>query len=151
MKRLIYLLPLVLFACGAENQQLLEKDDTAIEIKEVQTEEIVPIIDATIDVVDELVANDYTDEAIIVGDNVVEGKKETEVKMEIVTFCECVKKQHEIDEKMEAAEADAEIDAVMAEMDDLAKGPCKALLGETQTTPEQRTMRKQRIAECLAK
>ena len=151
MKKLFFLTTIVLVSCN--NQPLTSEKETSKPILEIDSSK--EITDETEKQSPDSISNinnttkQNANSIVKVGENVVEGIKEQEVKMEIITFCDCIKQQHKIDEQMELAEQDKEIEALMEEMDKLSEGPCKALLSETQTTPEQREERKERIAKCL--
>lgn len=154
MKNLLFISLFFLVACSTDNstETSSEANESVVEQENIQTVQEESIVENTDSVAvenEEPKAEDYTETAKKVGENVVEGTKVKEVKMETVTFCDCVKKQNDIDQRMEDAEEDAEINALMEEMDKLSEGPCKDMLSETQTTPEQREERKLRIAKCL--
>jgi hypothetical protein len=85
-----------------------------------------------------------------VGENVLQGEKEKDTKLSKVTFCDCIKQQQQIDLKIDDAEEDDEIKALMDEMDKLNQGPCKEMLHDKQTSPDQREERKRKIEECLS-
>lgn len=156
VKVTMILLSVILFSCqgnvSKQNKESLNSDSSKIEqdvvdsIADYQLDEEMTSEDS---ISQEMSEDSYLDASTEVGENVVEGTKEKEIKLETVTFCDCVKKQSEIDKKMEAAESDEEIDAVMNEMDEMTNGPCKELLNDKQSSPEQREKRKQKIADCL--
>lgn len=77
--------------------------------------------------------------------------EEAELKeLSKVTFCDCVKKQKALDDRLMETEDDAEIDKIMAEMDELSAGECKNLLANNASSPEEREERKAKVEACLA-
>ena len=82
------------------------------------------------------------------------GEEEAAPKEELkqlpqVTFCDCIKKQKALDDRLMETEDDAEINKIMADMDELSAGPCKNLLADKSTSPDAREERKAKIAKCL--
>jgi len=66
-----------------------------------------------------------------------------------VTFCDCIRRQNEINKQLDKAETDAEIDEVLAEMDKFTEGDCKNILAGDRTSPSARAEHQRKVAECL--
>ena len=64
-------------------------------------------------------------------------------------FCECVRKKHALDQKLQIVESDEEIDALLEELDKIDEGECKNLLAGSQTSAQAQAEHKQKVAECL--
>jgi len=64
-------------------------------------------------------------------------------------FCECVRKKHAIEKKLELVESDEEIDALLEELDVIDEGECKNLLAGTQSSAQAQAEHKQKVAACL--
>ena len=79
----------------------------------------------------------------------VKTEKEELKVLSKVTFCDCIKKQKVLDDKLMETEDDAEMDKIMAEMDALSEGECKNLMADKSTSPEDRENRKAKIQACL--
>jgi hypothetical protein len=94
--------------------------------------------------VDSIVEEVLSDEAL----EVVTEKAELKV-LSKVTFCDCIKKQKTLDDRLMETEDDVEMDKIMAEMDELIEGECKNLMADNSTSPEDREERKLKIQGCL--
>lgn len=67
------------------------------------------------------------------------------------SFCECVKKQDALNEKMMDAETDDEIRAVQKEMNELVTGECKKILAANIVSKDQQEAHKRKVKACLGK
>ncbi len=65
-----------------------------------------------------------------------------------MSFCDCVKKQKEIQKRIDESEDDEELMQLMQEMNNLRNGDCKVLFIQDQTSVDQIEERKKRIAAC---
>ncbi len=89
-------------------------------------------------------------EEVLTDDELEEKTEKAELKvLSKVTFCDCIKKQKALDDRLMETEDDAEMDKIMAEMDELTEGECKNLMADNSTSPEDRKNRKVKIQGCL--
>ena len=142
---LIVLFTLFIVACGG-NETTEEgnknTDSTTVNTEEnVTTAEETPADTSMINAEDTVGTEGIaTDEEEITEEKVVE-----ETGM---SFCDCVKKQKEIQKKIDESEDDEELMQLMQEMNDLRNGDCKVLFIQDQTSVDQVEERKKRIAAC---
>lgn len=69
-----------------------------------------------------------------------------------MSFCDCVKKVQELDDKMMADETtEEEMEAIMAEKEKLVDGECKVIKMGGQDSPEDRAERQRKAKACLTK
>lgn len=66
-----------------------------------------------------------------------------------LSFCDCVKKQKEIDDKMVLAEADDEVEVLLNESEKLRNGICKVLKAGNQMTAAEKKAREAKVKACL--
>lgn len=66
-----------------------------------------------------------------------------------MTFCDCVRKLKELENKMIESETDEEFSALEKEMDAIRKDQCKVLDEGEQNSPEARAERLARMNACL--
>jgi hypothetical protein len=85
-------------------------------------------------------------EGIATEDEIITEKKV--VEQTGMSFCDCVKKQKEIQQKIDNSEDDEELMQLMQEMNNLRNGDCKVLFIQDQTSVDQIEERKRRIAAC---
>ena len=114
----------------------LLKEEEEKELEQKQEEDSIPM--------EEKPDEELTDEELEVKTEKVELKV-----LSKVTFCDCIKKQKELDDKLMETEDDAEMDNILAEMDKLTEGECKNLMADKSSSPEAREERKAKIAACL--
>lgn len=66
-----------------------------------------------------------------------------------LTFCDCVKKQKELDDAMELEEDDAKLMDILDEMERLVNEECKVLTVGPNRTPDERAAHKRKVRKCL--
>lgn len=134
MRNLILLIPIFLLACasGEDNEQDTT-DSTAVVIEDTTDLEIIEEDTTTFTETEEEAAE----------------RKVVLKELSKVTFCDCIKKQNEINKKLEKAETDAEMDEVLAEMDKFTEGECKNLMAGDRTSPSARAEHQRKVTECL--
>ena len=70
-------------------------------------------------------------------------------KEDELSFCECIKKQHEINQKIEKSEDDAEMERLFDELTEVDE-ECQIIFAAyPQSTPEERSIRQRKVKECL--
>lgn len=134
MNKLILLIPIFLLACTSGDDS--EQDAT----------------DSTMADIEDTIGLEVIDEDTTTFIETEEEEAERKVVLKELpktTFCDCIKKQNEINKKLEKAETDAEIDAVLAEMDKFTEGECKNLMAGDRTSPSARAEHMRKVAECL--
>ncbi len=149
MKTLIKALFIVLlfnfFACGGNDsgEQVPEtSDSTAAETPVTTTEHTDPVPDTT------ETANTDTTGTEGIATEPEEITEEKIVEETGMSFCDCVKKQKEIQKRIDESEDDEELMQLMQEMNNLRNGDCKVLFIQDQTSVDQIEERKKRIAAC---
>lgn len=126
----------VLFSCGGGESTTTEenKQDTA------------KVEETTVDTSNTIV------EETTVTEVAAEGKSIEEVeKSGGLSFCDCVKKQKEIDDKMIITDDDAGIEALLAESEKLRNGECAVLKAGPQMTAAEKKAREAKVNACLNK
>lgn len=142
---------LLLYSCGGEDKSEENSSSNQPETTDTSTTMDSMIID-TVAVADTTSTADTIEELdpgieVTESTSIEEFEKATEDKGGL-SFCDCVKKQAELEEKLDATEDDALVDQLFAEMEALTKGECKVLMMGGQTSPEQRAARQRRIDKC---
>ncbi|MGE0561000.1 MAG: hypothetical protein AB7O47_04245 [Flavobacteriales bacterium] len=66
-----------------------------------------------------------------------------------MSFCDCVKKQKQLEKTMLETEDDAEFDKAMAEMEKMKTGECKILFEGNQSTLEAKQAHEKKVKRCL--
>lgn len=66
-----------------------------------------------------------------------------------MSFCDCVKKQKQLEKTMLETEDDAEFDKAMAEMEKMKSGECKILFEGNQSTLEAKQAHEKKVKNCL--
>jgi len=66
-----------------------------------------------------------------------------------LSFCECVKKQKELDDQLVAAEEDKLIEELLQKSEDLRNGECIILKVGSQQTASQKNDREKKVKKCL--
>ncbi|CAG0967085.1 hypothetical protein FLAV_01024 [Flavobacteriales bacterium] len=81
----------------------------------------------------------------------IEAQKTKEPEETGPPFCECVKKQEALNNKMMEAETDEEIKAVQKEMSALVNGECKKILSANIVSKDQQAEHQRKVKACLGK
>ena len=66
-----------------------------------------------------------------------------------LSFCDCVKKQKELNELIMETEDDAEMEKAMTELETMKTGECKVLFSVNQNTIEEKEAHARRVKKCL--
>ncbi|KJS06443.1 MAG: hypothetical protein VR77_05460 [Flavobacteriales bacterium BRH_c54] len=66
-----------------------------------------------------------------------------------LSFCDCVKKQKELNELIMETEDDAEMEKAMTELETMKTGECKVLFSAKQNTIEEKEAHARRVKKCL--
>ena len=66
-----------------------------------------------------------------------------------LSFCECVKKQKELNELIMETEDDAEMEKAMTALETMKTGECKVLFSVNQNTIEEKEAHARRVKKCL--
>ncbi len=66
-----------------------------------------------------------------------------------LSFCDCVKKQKELNELIMETEDDAEMEKAMTELETMKTGECKVLFSVNQNTVEEKEAHARRVKKCL--
>jgi hypothetical protein len=129
MKKLIYLSALILASCGGskETEETPESEDT------VKKEDVA--------VEDTTAGRTEAEEPETIEAVEAEGAG--------MSFCDCVKKMKELDDKLMTEEDEVKLNAILAEKEKLADGECSVIKAGSQTTPAQRAERARKVKECL--
>ena len=134
------------FACGGNEtsqEQPQTTDSTATQMEEkVEHSQINNTETDTVGMVEDTVG---TEGIATEAEEITEEKIVEETGM---SFCDCVKKQKEIQKKIDESEDDEELMQLMQEMNELRNGDCKVLFIQDQTSVDQIEERKKRIAAC---
>lgn len=81
----------------------------------------------------------------------IEAQQVEEVEETGPPFCECVKKQEALNNKMMDAETDEEIKAIQKEMSALVNGECKKILSANIVSKDQQAEHQRKVKACLGK
>jgi len=66
-----------------------------------------------------------------------------------LSFCDCVKKQKELEKIMVETDDDAKFNKAMADLDAMKKGDCKILFSDKQNTMEAKQAHERKVKRCL--
>lgn len=147
MKYLAILLTLFFFACGTTDENQSE-----INIDSLQTEEVfIDDVNAEITAADTSSTGVYQEEA---DENLTlqETLKENTTSSEEtggMSFCDCVKKQKQLEKIMLETEDDTEFDNAMEELNNMKTGECKILFEGNQSTMEAKQAHERKVKKCL--
>ena len=75
--------------------------------------------------------------------------EELEKSGEGLSFCDCVKKQKELDDQLAAAEDDKLIEELLQKSEDLRNGECIILKVGSQQTASKKNDREKKVKKCL--
>lgn len=134
----------VLFSCGSSSTDESKKEDA----DKKDTTEVVN--DETMNETDD--TEEMAEEDKVVVANPENTSIEAFEKKGGMSFCDCVKKTHELDEEMLLDETtDERLDEIMAEKDKLMNGDCAVLKVGGQSSPDERAARQRKVNACLSK
>lgn len=153
MKKLFYLITLSLFivSCGSEpnTEEISTTDSTATEnqIKDDANAEFTAADTSSTGVYQEEVddSKEMTLQEALKADN----QNSSEEEEGGMSFCDCVKKQKELEKIMLETEDDAEFDNAMKELEEMKTGDCKILFEGNQSTVEDKKAHEQKVKRCL--
>jgi PBP1b-binding outer membrane lipoprotein LpoB len=152
MKRYVFIVLAsgLLFSCGGgdkEEEDAPEKpevnDSTGLDTIAIDTVAVVDTTTIPTDTITELDPGIEVTEST----SIEEFEKATEDKGGL-SFCDCVKKQEDLNAQLDATEDDDEVERLFTAMEALTKGECKVLMMGGQTSPEQRKARQRQIDKC---
>lgn len=125
---------MVLSSCeNDENNQTQNIENTPVENNE---EEIIEQFSDSLE--EDIVAEEMEETAV------------EEIKEDAgLSFCDCVKKQKELENVMLETEDDDEFDAAMEEMENMKSGACKILFEGNQSTIEAKQAHEAKVNDCL--
>lgn len=152
MKKIFYFITLSLFiaSCGSEpnTEEINTIDSSATEnqIKDDANAEFTAADTSSTGVYQEEVddSKEMTLQEALKADN--QNSSEEEGGM---SFCDCVKKQKELEKIMLETEDDAEFDKAMEELEGMKTGECKILFEGNQSTVEDKKAHEQKVKRCL--
>ncbi len=132
MKRILFLFSItLLIACSNNNENNAEEGMNADSL--------------------EAVTEDTPSDAEAEVQELIEAQKVEEPEEKGPPFCECVKKQEAINNKMMDAETDEEIKAIQKEMSVLVNGECKKILSANIVSKDQQAEHQRKVKACLGK
>lgn len=152
MKHLTFLLSitLVLFSCNSteNNQEEINQDSTVVE------EVFIDNANAEVTAADTSSTGVYQeevneDENLTLQESL---KANSETNIEEtggMSFCDCVKKQKQLEKTMLETEDDAEFDNAMEELNNMKTGDCKILFEGDQSTMEAKQAHERKVKKCL--
>lgn len=139
MKRVfgLLLITAVIFACNNDNTGTSgQEEDTSVVMQSAPLSDSTPV----------------PDEVAIQQELAEEHMKENATNITYssgLTFCDCVKKQKALNDKLMEAEEDSEIKKLQEEMKALMNGECKEFLATNQTTKEDQEAHQRKVKKCL--
>lgn len=142
---LLFATPLFITSCGGdEPEEIIE--DTTVVIQDNMNEEVTAADTSSTGVYQE-----ETEEGPGSLEEALQSSNEEVVEEGGLSFCDCVKKQKELETIMLETEDDAEFDRVMEELENMKTGDCKILFAGNITTIEEKRAHERKVKKCLGK
>lgn len=141
----IFILILFITSCGNEEQteEITEEATEEVAIDDVNSEETAADKSSTGVYQEEVVEGDLSLQDVIKADAA------TEVEEGAMSFCDCVKKNKELTDKMMSDDAtDADFDSAMEELEIMKTGECKVMFPD-QSNIDEVTAHKLKVNRCL--
>lgn len=132
MKNILFLFSITLLIACSNNSENSTEEVNDSDSLEVTTEDT--LLDAEAEV-----------------QELIEAQKNEEPEETGPPFCECVKKQEALNNKMMDAETDEEIKKIQKEMSTLVNGECKKILSANIVSKDQQAEHQRKVKACLGK
>jgi len=155
MKKLLLLASIFTFilfisSCGNDEATQEEADEAIEEVLESFTDDA----NAEVTAADTSSTGVYQEEVDDNEETSLQDAMKNQNKTEIVeegalSFCDCVKKNKELNDLMMESEDDAVLDKVMKDLEDLRTGECKILFEGKQNTIEEKQAHERKVKRCL--
>jgi len=150
MKHLTFLLSitLLLFSCISteNNQEEINQDSNLVE------EVFIDNANAEVTAADTSSTGVYQEEVnenLTLEESLKQNTETTIENSEGMSFCDCVKKQKQLEKTMLETEDDAEFDSAMEELNNMKTGECKILFEGDQSTIEAKQAHERKVKKCL--
>lgn len=146
----LFVFALVLFSCGgndeAPTEETANEEVTVEEFKDNPNAEITAADTSSTGVYQE----EVTEEATTLQEALQQtNSSDTQEEESGMSFCDCVRKQKELEKLMLETEDDAEFDKAMEELQQMKDGDCKILFEGNQTTIEDKQAHERKVKACL--
>jgi hypothetical protein len=150
MKNLILLFSItfLFFACNTseDNQEEINSDST--ETQEVFIDDVNSEVTAA-DTSSTGVFQEEADENLTLQESLKANAEKSTDETGGMSFCDCVKKQKQLEKTMLETEDDAEFDSAMEELNNMKTGECKILFEGNQSTMEAKQAHERKVKKCL--
>ena len=149
IRRLLFIsaTAIILFSCSSDNNSKagIDMDSTVVQIDDPNTEFTAADTSSTGVYQEEV---DDTKEMTL-QEAMKANNSQPKVEEGGMSFCDCVKKQKQLEKTILETEDDAEFDKAMLEMENMKTGECKILFEGNQSTIEAKQAHERKVKQCL--
>lgn len=149
MKYLILLsITFFFFSCGSTDDNVNDITNDSTQTEEVFIDDANAEITAA-DTSSTGVFQEEADENISLQESLKANAEKSTEAPGGMSFCDCVKKQKQLEKTMLETEDDAEFDLAMEELNGMKTGDCKILFEGNQSTMEAKQAHERKVKKCL--
>ncbi|MCB9361473.1 MAG: hypothetical protein H6587_00370 [Flavobacteriales bacterium] len=149
MKYLILLsITFFFFSCGSTDDNVNEITNDSTQTEEVFIDDANAEITAA-DTSSTGVFQEEADENLTLQESLKANAEESHEEVDGMSFCDCVKKQKQLEKIMLETEDDTEFDNAMEELNNMKTGECKILFEGNQSTIEAKQAHERKVKKCL--